>query len=117
MKTITITRKNWLHGEGGYTSRLIRRCDEKKCCLGFYLEQCGISPSVLENTSCPSDLGSDLIPQEAQWLLSDRRAYGNDSKEGERLMNSNDSTRTTDGHKEKFIKKTFANHGVKVKFV
>ena len=53
MKKFTITRSNWLCGEGGRVSFLLRSSDGKKCCLGQYATACGIPDKNIINIQTP----------------------------------------------------------------
>lgn len=44
---VVIKRSEWLRGEGSGRSYLIRKSDNKKCCVGFALEQAGYERNEL----------------------------------------------------------------------
>ena len=41
---LVIDRATWLRGEGHEQSYLLRECDGKMCCLGFFALACGLHP-------------------------------------------------------------------------
>src|SRR5688572_2085074 len=47
VKKFQISLAKWLRGEGSDHSSLLRPIDGKQCCVGFYLEACGISRDLL----------------------------------------------------------------------
>jgi hypothetical protein len=49
----TVKRSQWLRGEGGYYSRLLRESDKKMCCLGFLAKACGATDEQILNKSIP----------------------------------------------------------------
>lgn len=55
MKVI-ISRKQWLRGEGGTVSRLLRKADDKMCCLGFACIQSGLAPIQIREHMSPINL-------------------------------------------------------------
>lgn len=117
VRSFTIDRFRWLHGEGSDKSYLFRPEDKKQCCLGFYLEACGLKRADLRH-QLPSDCSgprSDLVPV---WLLG-RRAFSGriDSPQSSQLMRVNDSESWTDEERETRIIEIFKRKGVKVKFV
>lgn len=40
--SFVIDRSRWIRGEGGQESRLHRKNDGRMCCVGMYLEACGV---------------------------------------------------------------------------
>jgi hypothetical protein len=69
MKKFTIDRTRWYRGQGPDESALRRKQDGCMCCLGLYLEACGVDPEGLTEKKYPSGVTA-LIPEEAQWLLA-----------------------------------------------
>ncbi len=118
-KEFTIDRSKWLRGEvfPGVNSVLCDR-DGRKCCLGFYLESCGVSPGALTDEPCPEDVAHD-IPEEAEWLVYGK--YGDDPKDSvfaEALISANDEVSDyTEEEREQLITGVFADRGVTVHFV
>lgn len=117
-RELTIDRSRWLRGEGDSRSVLHRPSDGKMCCLGFYLEACGIPRERLTGRSTPgSILTKDQAPEEAKWLFQkddDRGSYHSGACID--LMRTNDATRS-ERQREEIIAEEFAFHGVNVTFV
>jgi hypothetical protein len=114
VKAFTIDRAKWLHGEGESSSFLLRASDSKQCCLGFYLESCGIPRDKLENRASPGNiafLGGVQLPE---WLLDIGTLLHSD--EASALMVENDSVVTSDFHRESAIIAGFARVGIVVTF-
>jgi hypothetical protein len=112
---LTIDRNTWLRGEGSVVSRLLRKDDGKKCCLGFYMNACGVSDSEIEEVRLPSDL--DDIPNEAAWLVekSNIKNLNVPSPIAFDLMQYNDAS--SQFGREEEITKIFKEAGVEVEFV
>lgn len=103
-----IIRKNWLRGEGGENSYLLRPSDKKMCCLGFFC----LAEGILKKR--------DILGQKTYYSMHNRTYYECDIKFGKtctKLYDINDNTRTTDKEKEKAIIKIFAEAGHKVEFI
>jgi hypothetical protein len=120
MREFTISREKWLRGEGHQVSFLIRGFDKKQCCLGFYLEACGVSSEILRDLRSPQvlfdDGFDDEFPEEASWLLSgDRTPFNSD--DGNALMVVNDTPDTPGLTREESIAEKFLEHDVLVTFV
>ncbi len=127
MKKIIIDRKIWLHGKKqidqtcdtpSKASALYRSLDKKMCCIGIYLNQCGIPKKILLDKSdaiCILDVGYPL-PKQAAWLVDTQghssEEYHNNSIDSGRLMTINDASAN-----ENTIKKLFAKHDVEVEFI
>jgi len=113
-RKVVIDRKSWLRGERVIVSRLFRPSDGKMCCLGFYLEACGMSKETLSDKVAPRDLlYTKELPEEAKWLIF----AGANSKSARGLMNANDPTHMSDEERESVIIREFAAHDVEVEFV
>lgn len=128
MKKIIIDRKIWLHGKEQIdntgnnrqkASMLHRPLDKKMCCIGIYLNQCGVTKKVLLGEYDATSLIDDDIklPEEAEWLVtlgeySPGNSFSNSSTDARRLMAINDSTAN-----ERTIKKIFAKHDVEIEFI
>jgi hypothetical protein len=111
---LTIDRNTWLRGEGSVVSRLLRKDDGKKCCLGFYMNACGVSDSKIEDVRLPSEL--DDIPSEAAWLVEKNiKNLGMASPIAFNLMLYNDAF--SQFGREEEITKIFKEAGVEVEFV
>lgn len=132
MKKLIIDRKTWYRGQRADTSKLLRN-DGMRCCLGFYLQSCGMDDQGNRGTiemGTPASLLNDVgaeIPEEAQWLID---MVGSDaandcicaenSKECQRLMSLNDvpsSSVYPESDREMAITKIFAEHGIAVEFI
>ena len=53
VKSFTIDRATWLHGEGADNSYLLRPTDGKMCCLGHYLKAVGIEEEAITSVDTP----------------------------------------------------------------
>ena len=112
-RTLVIPRNKWLHGEGADHSKLYRPSDGKMCCLGIYLESCGVPKSVLRNMNYPASVALDQIPEEAGWLINSEKA---DSGAANDLMAVNDLTTIPEENREERITDIFSANGVTVLF-
>lgn len=125
---LKIPVSKWLHGEEDVEklfdgaklgSMLHRPQDQKMCCIGIYLEACGISRSLLTDVGDPSDVRTDL-PKQCLWLINILEDPNNEgyphqttnSKDTEDLIQENDN----DAREEK-IAEIFAKHDVEVEFI
>lgn len=104
----TIDRQKWLRGEGGMYSYLLRPSDGKQCCVGMYLEHCGVTTSELKGKAVISELCATITPS-AGWLM-------NQSPRNE-LYSTNDDRELSDAERERDIAKYFATVGVEVEFI
>lgn len=134
VKSFTIDRSIWLRAlppvppgqpiddikaTGSY---LLREIDRKRCCLGIYLQACGVPDVVMEGIASPGYLfreRSEARPLMPEWLV-DRDwdlGEGGNSFVATALMEINDDDTIDDAAKEAFIIRTFAGEGVEVTFV
>lgn len=109
---LTIKRSEWLHGEGGRVSRLLRATDNKMCCLGFLGIACGLTRDEILGKSEPSEITS------SKWI----KGLILDSSEGtetcHQLMMANDSlSYLFETKREARIISLFAELDVQVEFV
>lgn len=116
VRTLTIDRAKWLNFQvlnySFLNPRLLCPKSDLMCCLGIYLEKCGVPKEKLNNKRVPSQLGTAL-PEQAKWLISDSDSV--DSPQG-LLIDANDHI-VCNKTRENIITKLFAAHGnVKVKF-
>jgi len=111
-KVLVIDRSLWLRGEGSQHSRLLRKRDDKMCCLGFYLESCGTERKAMVEKSAPWQLGVNLAP-EARWL---RGTTGDNSRDASNLIDTNDDTEMPADLREERIVHLFAKQGISVEF-
>jgi hypothetical protein len=112
-----IDRSTWLRGERG--NSLLRNSKGCCCCLGFYLEACGLPPNVLEGFGTPENVHDVVaVPAEAGWLLhpSEESASVCDSGICLALIDANDNS-DDEPHREKTIAELFAKQGIEVVFV
>jgi hypothetical protein len=119
MRNLKIRRSEWLHGEGSSRSKLYRTSDGKKCCLGIYLEACGLPLMDMANLSVPSQVAP--LPVEAAWLLGDAISQHPsatiDSNVSLNLTYANDDQRLSEPSREQRITELFRNHDVEVTFI
>lgn len=57
---LVIDRKIWLRGEGSFMSFLLRRADQKQCCVGILCEALGVPKKDLEGVKGCQRLVADL---------------------------------------------------------
>lgn len=89
MFTFDIHVPTWLQGEGGLDSRLLRPDDGKRCCLGFYLNACGLNDEALRDQRAPELIATEVSRNaQASWLLTDE--YSRHSETAVDLMTEND---------------------------
>ena len=89
---VKINRDTWLRGDDGSESFLLRRSDEKMCCLGFAAIECGVPLSKIGGLHTPYSL-------EVGYSWPVQPTY--DNREGyELLMNINDATGLTETERE-----------------
>ncbi len=113
-----IDRKTWYRGRS-IGSRLHRMEDDKKCCMGFIANQCGIELSKLTDRSTFA-----MLDCKSQELLADlglmKKSNGyeaGDNGEIARLYIINDEELYSDGYREQKIKEGLAILGHEVEFV
>jgi hypothetical protein len=122
MFKFTIDRKTWLRGDNsaydGGLSSLYRRSDRKMCCVGKYLESCGVSKEDLLDKATANAV-VQLVPDKAAWLLS--RGYSGNSVVNSplacKLYSINDYEKTSDTDKEVELKLEFGRIGIEVVFI
>lgn len=117
-----IDRDTWIRGrsatdsDGVGLSRLLTH-DGRRCCLGFYLEACGVADEALVGESEPNDVARHAVESNASlvpdWLLDD---ILNDSADACALMTHNDNERLSEEVREWRVTETFGRHGVTVEF-
>lgn len=133
----TIDRSKWLAGHEdllndrfgeGTVSCL---CDDRgnKCCLGFYLNACGIKESKLTPYADAADYCTNEKTRPAAewgWLLenpiSPLRGLLRNSEHANKLINANDDFHEPykgrpDSEREAEVKALFAEQGIKVEFI
>jgi hypothetical protein len=118
MATYTVTRSGWYRGHGSARSKLLRRADELRCCIGFVGVQCGYSDSFLceqgsaYDSVCENDEGSFTTAKWPGWMLMNDR----NSDIGQ-CYQINDDPGISDAEREKKLIVTFARHGDTLVFV
>ncbi len=117
---LVINRSMWLRGASDGVSSLLRRSDNKMCCLGFYAKACGMSDGNIASYSTPDDLPSPLrahFKSISPWTFKNEGACNSIATLD--LIDANDSTSygLTEHCREDRIAKIFADHGVEVEFV
>ncbi len=120
MKTLIIDRKKWLRGEGDSESYLLRLSDEKMCCLGIYLESCGIERARLLNRASPAALSAstmETFPEEAKWLICTNGLRFRHPNKVSKLMEINDESSFSEEEREVEISEIFLENGIKVEFI
>lgn len=86
-----VKRSEWFRGQGSAQSYLVRALDNKKCCLGFLGEACGVPIASMIGAGVPEVvLGKDrrLFPRSYfgsndlvdRSIVSDEIIFTNDSK-------------------------------------
>jgi hypothetical protein len=128
----TIDRKVWLRAlprvpkdmpiddikaTGSY---LLREIDQKRCCLGIYLQACGVKDEDLQQVGSPGYMCRNkphVRPLVPNWLIGSEDAVDRNSILSVSLMEFNDDDTCSDAKKESFIIETFAGQGIKVTFV
>lgn len=117
-KVYRINRNQWLRGEGGARSALLRSEDQKRCCLGQILGDAGVPDDCLVGFQTPSQVqnnGHDL-PKELRWLLGYPEVnFFYNSEITNALMSRNDAS-GSDFIREETLIEWFAKAGVKVEF-
>lgn len=114
-----ISRALWLHGEGHRESLLLRGRDNKQCCLGIYLEHCGVAKEKLLHITEPSGLFQKIgneYPDQAKWLLKKGQEVVVNSNVTYDLALVNDSSLYEEEEREKEITQLFFEHAIDVTF-
>lgn len=118
MRKLVIDRRKWLRGEGVTTSRLLRRSDQKQCCVGFYLEACGVSREVLlGNGAAHSPSVSEVLPEEAGWLVINAYGVKNGTEAAKQLYTKNDDILINEEEREAAIYELFLKYDVEIEFI
>lgn len=116
-KRLTIDRARWLRGDLIQEESQLLSPMGRMCCLGFYLEACGVPREKLLNESCPSNI-EEFVPKQASWL-------GDINPQSDRLNNLveddfigiNDDPKLSDKARELRLTQMFKKRGVRVRFV
>lgn len=106
-----IDRSRWHRGQGGEGSKLLRQ-DDKMCCVGLYLESCGVPRAKLLDVAYASGV---VLPEQAKWLLDNSKNQC--QYPGTELAVRNDSFNDDDEKsREEDIARLFAENDVEVTF-
>lgn len=121
MKELVIDRSRWTRGRSDSEGTYLRRAtDGHMCCLGFYLESCGVPQETLTGAFYPRDRNvAPLVPDEAKWLIQTSPLFNDQvdlTLDGSTLVGTNDRKALTEGHREAEITRIFAKHAVSVRF-
>lgn len=108
-QTFTIKRSKWLRGEGFALSRLLRRSDNKMCCLGQIACAVGYSSSEIIECDAPYNIAWKEMMSKSN-SFSHKRSIG-------RMMQCNDNPSTSDKEKEARLKKLAKSAGFSLRFV
>lgn len=124
----TIDRSRWRTGRYGPASKDVPGVGESKlfngqhfqCCLGFYLEACGVDLRNLEDVAAPSQLDGAARARIEAWLidLESQHNLPEDSTACKILMSINDGIFSkSDSVREQKVTAKFAEAGVEVEFI
>ena len=111
-RELTIDRDIWLRGEND--SYLLRQSDGRQCCLGIYLESCGLSPHWMIGKQEATLLDVEL-PEQAEWLIREGKHF-NSEVAGE-LMSTNDDRNLSEENREEEIIRLFSTVCITVRFI
>ncbi len=103
---LVIDRSKWLRGDRD--SYLLRPSDQKMCCVGMYLAQCGVPLDDLRWKVTAEDVLP--LPVTTQWLVA------TDNDLAVVLYGVNDDRTLTEEDREVGIASEFAKVGVQVEF-
>jgi len=110
---LVIDREIWLRGEND--SYLLRDSDDRRCCLGIYLEACGVDKEQLSNKQDPYDFARGYkLPMQTTWLMLGD--HHNSDLAGQ-LMGANDDRNLLEEQREEEITFLFAKVGITVRFI
>lgn len=125
---LRIPVSKWLHGTDDVDklfdgtrlgSMLHRSQDDKMCCIGIYLEACGVPVTSLTDVGDPADTTLTTIPEQCKWLVTKiedpEGVYSSEivnSRDAEELIGENDHQA-----REQVIAAVFAKHNVEVEFI
>ena len=108
---LVIKRSQWLRGEGGDDSYLLRQEDGKMCCLGFLGLALGITSAELLGEQNPRDASDDLN----RWPEAICK-NGLDTPLACSLMLVNDNTSISEKCRERTITAAMKEAGINVTF-
>ena len=119
LKAFTITRSEWLRGEGPDCSYLHRASDDKECCLGQFLRRVhGVPAAQLLGSRTPRDM-LHRLPKTAKKDVSSRMKTADGAAHRLaviNLMTINDQPRMLETEREAQIEAGFASLGYAITF-
>lgn len=129
-RELVIDRNVWLRGEGSHQSCLYRPRDGKMCCVGIYLDACGVPKDRMVAHSNATSL-AEKLPDEAKWLFGTSPLGGtfasadanylyavNDTEAGSKpIAHPPPVTVPDEAFREAEIVRYFAAHHVRVTFI
>jgi len=108
---LVIDRATWLRGEGSGPSKLLRKRDKKKCCIGFLCSALGVPDESMEGVGGSQRLFCDL----PSWLTEmPTPTHDPDLFEA---YHTNDDPTMDEETREQNITKIFAMHDIQVEFI
>lgn len=116
-KRLTIDRARWLRGDLIQEDSQLLSPMGRMCCLGFYLEACGVPREKLLGESCPSNL-RELLPGQADWLAE--KALHKDRVDNlveDEFISVNDDAQLSEKGRELRLQQLFKQRGIRVRFV
>jgi len=117
--SFVIDRETW--DRGGLRQTALLTDDNKRCCLGFYGEACGLSDSMQLNTADPGELDEaskkTLKDAGGEWLFMQDEYCHRQSKATNDLIFENDNSVAKEEAREQNIARIFADNGVTVTFI
>ncbi len=115
MDKLVIDRKIWLRGREAFKNSQLLRNDNKRCCVGIYLGQCGVKDKFLKGQDYAIGVPASKLPDEAKWLI-DFSDYLN-SDDAHRLYQINDQPEMSEKMREYLVKRKFKKYGIAVEFI
>lgn len=135
IKSFTIKRSLWARGKNKPDVNALLNEDATMCCLGFYSKACGASSNSMLNVTSPyrfinvknkawlanlNNSNLEIINFKSKLIIKsdndDDLSAVNSFVAGD-LINYNDDELLSEKEREKAIKNSFAEIGVKVRFV
>jgi hypothetical protein len=110
----TIDRDIWIRGVTP-ESALLHSPTGKMCCVGIYLQACGVPRDRLKDKPTASWIDMDLLPANARWLVT---GVGGDHETpaAAALYAVNDDFAVNELQREVEIVELFARQGIEVEF-
>lgn len=113
---LTIYEDDWLRGKGSGNSALFTGAGTQ-CCLGQYLEACGVPRQEMLNIGTVAGFfDKTQLPKFLAWLTERSTTYHFNSAEGVNLMTANDDIELTEEERKPVVAAAFGAHGVHVTF-